>query len=76
MEKEQTLITLESVENILKDFPELSYPRYYSNGVYEISKGCFTGAKGYHTFIDAVDKELKKTIGRAVQVSYTNKYII
>lgn len=57
-------ITMDGIVDILKDCPDLKYPIQYNNGMYEISKGMYTGEKGYYLFMDALDKEMRKSIGR------------
>jgi len=52
-------ITIEDIEKLLKLHPELEYPKYYGEGLYEISKGCFTGEKGLELFEYELTKQLK-----------------
>lgn len=43
-------ITIEDMNNILKDFPNLNYPKQCNKNLYEISKGVFTNEKGLKEF--------------------------
>jgi len=54
-------LTIELIKSKLKDIfnDKLDYPKYHEDGLYEISKGCFTNKQGYKQFEDVLRKQLK-----------------
>ena len=59
MENIYSKLTLKDIEEFLIDMPDLAYPKYHGDGLYEISKGCFTGSEGIKMFNEALTNELK-----------------
>ena len=45
-------LTVEMLEKVLSEMPNnpFDYPKYYGEGIYEISKGCFINEKGMEEF--------------------------
>ena len=45
-------LTIEMFEKVLSEMPDhpFDYPKYHGEGIYEISKGCFTNKKGMEEF--------------------------
>ena len=53
-------ITVDDIEKILSKSPSLQYPKYHGEGIYEVSKGCFTGRLGMKMFNEAFEKHIKE----------------
>ena len=45
-------LTVEMLEKVLSEIPNnpFDYPKHHGEGIYEISKGCFTNKKGIEEF--------------------------
>ena len=56
-------LTVEDVEKAILKLQEdgidnpFDYPKYYGEGIYEISKGCFTNEKGMEEFMKQLRNE-------------------
>lgn len=57
-------LTAEMFEKVLSEMPNnpFDYPKYHGEGIYEISKGCFTNEKGMKEF----NKSLKDSINENI----------
>lgn len=59
-------LTVEDVEKALTKLQEngidnpFNYPKYHGEGIYEISKGCFTGQRGMEEFNKSITKHIKQ----------------
>lgn len=54
-------LTVEDVEKAIASMPDnpFDYPKYHGEGIYEISKGCFTGQRGMEEFNKSITKHTK-----------------
>jgi hypothetical protein len=55
-------LTVEDVEKVLASMPDnpFDYPKYLGEGIYEISKGCFTGQRGMEEFNKSLTDHIKQ----------------
>ena len=58
-------LTVEELDKLLLEFPELQYPKYLRNNIYELTKGCFTNKQGLDDY-NKTFSQLIKNYGKGI----------